>query len=256
MYIANDIDLVQINIKSGVDEYYLPKNVNWRDRVIDKLLIVTAPELATLGDILSPIDGKTPVLTSAVVDNLYLDLYAADDTQICRNLQAANLYHLNNNPLPIGYKLSLNLSRLFFSQAPETDGCILLYFYYGGKHEDTPLVRESVTVSVPLTANGKMSLQEIVDNYIYMQPKSVKGVYMWEWETAPAYLTLRYADNIHVLNNIYSSLCRPPLHEGATTDQFTQTQPLMLDNIDIDMLNSYVQNAQNTVVNVKITFLY
>ncbi len=89
-----------------------------------------------------------------------------------------------------------------------------------------------------------------------MQPNKVKGVYLWEWDTKPVYLTLRYADNIHTLNSILSSLCRPPLY--GTTQRATDIQinPLMLDNINIDMLNSFVQNGQNTAVTVIITFLY
>lgn len=253
MKLYNDIDLVQINIREGVDEYYLPKNVNWRERVIDKILVVTAPLGTT---VLSPIDGQTQVLDESIIDNMYFDLYAADDTQICRSVQAANFFHLNNNPLNLGYKLSLNLSRIFFSQAPETAGCILLYFFYGTKEcEDEQPIRESVTVQVPLTANGRMSLQDIVDNYIYMQPRSVKGIYLWNWDDAPCYLTLRYADNIHVLNYLFSSLCRPPMLEPLLL-YTSQTHSMFLDNIDINMLNSYVQNAQNTEITVSITFLY
>lgn len=252
MKLYNDIDLVQINIKAGVDEYYLPKNVNWRDRVIDKILAVAALDGVTT---LSPIDGQTELLPASALDNLYFDLYAADDTQICRNLQSVNLFHLNNNPLELGYQLSLNLSRIFFTQAPADDGCILLYFFYGTKEYDEQPVKESVTVSVPLAANASISLQDIVDHYIYMQPRSVKGVYIWDWENVPCYLTLRYANNIHVLNSLFSSLCRPPMLDSM--DNFdSQVHSMFLDNIDIDMLNSHVQNAQNTAVEVKITFLY
>ena len=252
MYLTNNIDLIQINIKRGVEEYYLPKNVNWRGKKVDKIALALAPAGVT---ILSPIDGKTPVLSSA--QNLYFDLYAANDTQIVRNLSYEQLSAENNNILPINATLSLNLSRLYFATAPETDGCVLLYVYYGGKEsKDVEPAQKSITVAVPLPANGKMSLQDIVDNYIYMQPANIKGVYMWEWESSPAYLTLRYADGIHTLNNIPSVLCRPPMYSGARISQNTQLHELLLDNINIDMLNSYVQNAQNAEASVEITFLY
>lgn len=253
MYLTNNIDIVQINIQAGVEEYYLPKNVNWRERTIDKIVLALAPDTDT--PLLSPIDGQTVVLTQSQVKDLYFDLYAADDTQIVRNLAHQNLLHTNNHILPINQALSLNLSRLYFTTTPETAGCILLYIYYGGKQAETNEPQENITVSVPLAANGKISLQDIVDNYIYMQPKRVKGVYVWDWRHKPVYLTLRYADNIHTLNSILSSLCRPPLYEGATAED-VQLEPLTLDNINIDMLNSFVQNGTNNEVEVKVTFLY
>lgn len=254
MYLTNNIDIVQINIKQGVEEYYLPKNVNWRDRVIDKIVLALSPANSTL---LSPIDGQTQVLTPSDISDLYFDLYAADDTQIVRNLSFEQILHTNNNPLYLNQKLSLNLSRLYFTTTPAQDGCILLYVYYGGKQiEETEPAKESVTVSVPLSANGKVSLQDIVDNYIYMQPKNVKSVYLWDWKIKPVYLTLRSADNKHTLNSIFSSLCRPPLYETGNTAVDAQAHSLLLDNINIDMLNSFVQNAQNAVVEVRLTFLY
>lgn len=276
MYLTSNIDIVQINIKSGVDTYYLPKNVNWRDRVIDKIVLVASPNSSLT--VLSPIDGQTQLLGN--ITDLYFDLYAADDSLIARNLAYENLLYLNNHILPIGQKLSLNLSRLHFTTAPEQDGCILLYFYYGGKEVgETEPARKSVTVTVPLKANARVSLQDIVDNYIYIQPDTVKGVYFWDSKNKPVYLTLRYADNIHVLNSVLSSLCRPPLDENMTTQSvlnllqspvrapqqnvavqqisgLVQIHPLLLDNIDVDMLNSFVQNGQNVDVEVKLTFLY
>ena len=253
MYLTNNIDIVQINIRQGVDEYYLPKNVNWRERRVDKIVLALAPGDVTM---LSPIDGQTQVLNA--VEDLYFDLYSADDTQIARNLYYANLLHTNNNVLPINKQLNLNLCRLYFTTPPEEDGCILLYIYYDGKQtSEVEPAQKSITVSVPLAANGKMSLQDIVDNYIYMQPAKIKGVYMWNWQSSPAYLTLRYADGIHVLNSISSSLCRPPMYDGVDhTSEKTQLHSLLLDNIDIDMLNSFVRNAQDAAVTVEITFLY
>lgn len=257
MYLANNIDIVQINIKQGVEEYYLPKNVNWRDKVVDKIVLALAPPKGTT---LSPIDGQTVVLRYTDIQNLYFDFYASDDSQIVRNLSFEQILHTNNNVLPIGQALSLNLSRLYFTNGPQTDGCILLYVFYEGKEtapQTGPVSNQSVTVGVRLAANGKMSLQDIVDNYIYMQPHNVKGIYLWDWDTVPVYLTLRYADNIHVLNSILSSLCRPPLWNGNPgSGEDVQAHPLALDNINIDMLNSFVQNAQNAAVEVKITFLY
>lgn len=256
MYLTNNIDIVQINIKQEVDEYYFPKNVNWRNKKVDKIAIAFAPEGV---NIISPIDGQTQLIHRNL--NAYIDLYAADDTQITRNLSVSEVINLNNNILPINQILSLNLSRLYFTKTPTEDCCALLYVYYDGKEvEDVEPSQKSITVSVPLTANGKMSLQDIVDNYIYMQPAKIKGIYMWNWESSPAYLTLRYADGIHVLNSILSSLCRPPMYQGnngvGIKAETVQLHPLLFNNINIDMLNSFVQNAQNEAETVEITFLY
>lgn len=258
MQLVNNIDIVQINIVQGVDEYYLPKNVNWRDTKVDKILLALASDAAGAPTVLSPIDGITQVLTRSDIADMYIDLYSADDTQIVRNLSFEQVLATNNHPLEINEVLSLNLSRLFFTTPPAVDGCILLYVFYNSEYrEDELLANESITVDVPLEANGKISLQDIVDNYIYMQPKAVKGVYLWNWESKPAYLTLRYSDNIHVLNSIFSSICRPPLiPNGITTGEDVQAETLMFNNIAIDMLNSWVQNAQNAAATVKLTFLY
>ena len=258
MQLVNNIDIVQINIQQGVDEYYLPKNVNWRDSKIDRIALALASSDGLAPQVLSPIDGQTPVLTLADVTDLYFDIYASDDSQIIRNLSYEQLLAVNNNPLEIGEVLSLNLSRLFFTTPPATDGCILLYVFYNSEYADeAPLAQQSIMVDVPLPANGRISLQDIVDNYIYMQPNKLKGVYLWDWQFTPAYLTLRYADNIHTLNSIFSSLCRPPLiPNGIQNGWDVQADTLMFNNINIDMLNSYVQNAQNAAENVKLTFLY
>lgn len=249
MQLYNNIDLVQINIKAGVEEYYLPKNVNWRERTIDKIVLCLAEDGITT---LSPIDGQTVVLSA--VSNLYFDLYAADDTQIARNLYFEELLHTNNHIQPLGVQLSLNLSRLYFTVPPEADGCILLYVYYGTKIKDYEPTTKNVTVDVPLAANGKMSLQDIVDNYIMLQPETIKGIYVWYADEKPVYITLRDKDLKRSLNYIYGELCRPPM-QGATAAE-TQLSELRFDGLNIDMLNSYIQNGQNTAITSKITFNY
>ncbi len=250
--LANNIDIVQINIQQDVGDYYLPKNVNWRKKKVDKLVIALSPYNVSM---LSPIDGQTPVLSS--VQNLYIDLYANDDTQIVRNLSYENLLHTNNNVLPIGQALSLNMCRLHFTTLPKQAGCVLLYVYYDGRVvEDAEPANKSITVRVPLAPNSKMSLQDIVDNYIYMQPDKVKGLYVWEAEQEPCYITLRDNDGKRTLNSIYSGLCRPPMQAAGCSATDTQIYEMLLDNINIDMLNSFVQNAVNTEVVKEITFLY
>lgn len=253
MKLCNNIDLVQINIKNGVDEYYLPKNVNWRDRVIDKIVVALAPAgVATY----SPIDGQTRVLEHSEVSDMYFDFYAADDSQIVRNLAYENILHTNNNPHELHAQLSLNLSRIFFTNAPSVDACILLYVFYGTKEaEYTPLTK-SVTVDVPIPASKHVSLQYILDNYVLMQPETIKGIYVWDAALNPVYVTLRDKDGLRTLNYIYCSMCRPPIISNPGYAEDTQLQELRFDNLNIDMLNSFVMNGQGTDVNVRITFNY
>ena len=256
MKVYNNIDLVQINIKAGVDEYYLPKNVNWRDRVVDKIVLALAPISTTM---YSPIDGQTQVLDVLPIAayNLFFDLYSADDQQIARNLSFENLLATNNHVLEIGSQLSLNLSRLFFTNTPASDGCILLYVFYGSKETEYEPTTKSVTVTVPLEAGGKMSLQDIVDNYILLQPETLKGMYVWDSDATPVYVTLRDKDGFRTLNSIYSGLMRPPIIASPGDARKTQIYEFRTDNLRIDMLNSFVRNAQNgNDADVKITFNY
>lgn len=251
MNLTSNIDIVQITIRNGVEEYYLPNNVNWRDRTIDKILLCLAPNGT---EVLSPIDGQTPLLTENDIKNLYFDIYSSDDTQIARNLSFENLLSTNNNPLQIGQQLSLKLSRLFFSSAPTNEGCILFYVFYGEHNVDEQPVTKSITVNVQLGANRSISLEAIVDNYIYMQPEKVRGIYVWDAVQNPVYITLRDKDGKRTLNSLLSTLCRPPMQGNDATD--TQAYSLWLNNINIDMLNSFVQNGTNRETKQKITFLY
>lgn len=211
MYLAENIDLVQINVKSGVDEYYLPKGVNWRDRVIDKIVLVVRDYGTTSNDTYSPIDGITPLLTD--VSGLYFDLYSDSGEYVAHNAYYENFMYTNNYPLTLNSKLSLNLSRLYFTETPQTDGCILLYVYYGGREtEDYDEAKKSVTVRVHLNAGEKVDLQYIVDNYIHLQPDSVKGVMVSAAANNPVYLTLREEDSDRVIDSLHSNLLLPPVY--------------------------------------------
>ena len=156
MYLAKNIDVLQINIKQGVDEYYLPKNVNWQNRVIDKIvLVINNYENSTT---CSPFDGVTPLITDA--SGLFFDLYSDKEECIARNLYYEQLLYINNHPLMLNCKLSLNLSRLHFATAPQADGCVLLYVFYGGEEvSDYDRPQKSITVKISLQAGEKINLQ-------------------------------------------------------------------------------------------------
>lgn len=39
MKLYKNIDIVQINLKAGVREYFLPKNVSWFDKVVERIVV-------------------------------------------------------------------------------------------------------------------------------------------------------------------------------------------------------------------------
>lgn len=251
MRVVNNIDVVQIPIKPGTTEYYFPLNHNFRGRVVDKIVVAFAPQGL---DIVSPVDRSSHVLRYDEIDNLYMDLYASDDTQIMRDCVTDSFMATNNHPVEVNRELSLSLCRLYCTSDPVNEGVLLLYVYYGSKNVEYYPATKSLTVTVPLDGLESVSLQALVDNYIHMQPKKVKGVYMWKENSAPAYLSLRSEDNRTTLNYIPSVLARPPFSEGTASE--TQIYPLRLDNIDIDMLNSYLFNPQDVSADIQISFLF
>ena len=107
----NNIDLVQINLAPGQHEYYLPQNVHWAARRVDRLRLYLAP----CPGMASPVDGITPVVQAGEADNLYLDLYGADQACVARRLAARHLLHTANHPPRVAATLSLPLSRLYFT---------------------------------------------------------------------------------------------------------------------------------------------
>ena len=245
-----NIDLVQINIKSGVSEYTLPKNVDWAKKKVDRLVLV-----APTASIVSPIDGITPVLTASQISDLYFDLYSGADKEIAQSLHYSNLLHTNNQVVRIDSELSLQLSRLFFTTAPDSDGCLLLYVFWGSKiKEDYDMPRRSVTIDVELQANERLSLREIISRTIYADGHKVRGIEIYGGEVKPSYLTLRDHQSSYIISNLYSGLARPQL-QGATADA-TQLHPLLLDELDIDFEYSYVRNAVNSANTQHITIYY
>lgn len=245
-----NIDLVQIDIHAGVSEYTFPKNVDWANEKIDHLILV-----APTASMVSPMDGTTPVLTAAQISDLYFELYTGTNKELAQSLHYTNLLHTNNQPVRIDSTLSLQLSRLVFTTAPVTDGCLLLYAFYGGRIEENyDMPRNSVTIDVTLKANEQRNLREIIQRTIYADGKKVRGLEIWGGEVKPTYLTLRDYQLSYIISNMYSGLARP-LMAGASADK-TQTHMFLLDQQDIDFENSYIRNAVNSANTQKITIYF
>lgn len=261
MKLYKNIDVVQINIKAGVQEYFLPKNVDWADQVIENIAVY-----GSLHDTpqVSPIDGVTPIIELDSLSEVYFDLYASDDTEITHNLNVTNILYTNNNPVEINSKLSLQLSRIFFAEESPVDGCILLYVYYGSKEvEDCDTPTRSVSTPFEIAAGKELLLSEMVDTYIHAQGAKLKGLQVWD-ASAGCFITLRNRNYQTIANRLPLALLRPPMGDEYMIDYFdvpaenVQANPFYLDSEDIDFANSVIQNtwSDGNPIKVNITFLY
>ena len=246
-----NVALLQINVKQGVDEYYLAKNTDWQKRVIDRIVALSPVSPGMV----SPIDGVTPVFTQADMDSLYLDLYGKDEHTICNGMSIQAIAHTNNHPFEIHQELQFNMSRLFFTSSPAQDGCILLYVFYDSKEAcDYELPQKSITIQFPLAADEEISFTRLVNTYIHASNKSVKGVDFWDADNNPAYVTLRDHQNTYVIHDLCTLLCRPQM--AGTTAEESQVMPMLFDSIDIDFDNSYIRNATGSSCTQTMTIKY
>lgn len=265
LQLYKNIDLVQINIKEGVREYFFPTNVDWADQKIDKMIIYGSnPESGEV----SPIDGISYVADREQIGSLYLDLYAEDDTQIAYNMSALDILHTNNHPLEINSKISLTTSKLVFTEDPVIDGCVLMYVFWGTKTVESELPANSVTVKFDATVGKELPLSKVIDTYIHAQSKKLKGLYFWGGVGASGvYLTLRDRNYRTIAKLLPGAFLRPQMGVdplAVTWDypervQTVQVAPFLLDDADIDFDNSFLYvsvDSPGAQVTHTITFLY
>ena len=253
MKLYKNIDVIQINVKAGVSEYFFPKNVDWADEVIDNI-IVYSPAQET--GVLSPIDLKNYITERDAYSTIYFDLYREDGTDLAYSLSAQNLVNVNNYPIEINSKISLQLSRVFFSKPPVGDGCILIYVFWGGKDvEDMDLPQNSVTVTVDVAPGEDVYFDEFIDTYIHAQGKKVKGIDVWGglYGAQQVFMTLRDHNYRTITNLLPCAMCRPQVTYRYKIAEYAQVNPLYLDNADVDFANSYLRCSSDSDVAQKIT---
>lgn len=244
-----NIDLVRIAVKQGVSEYYLPQNVDWASRKIERLAVVI-PNTPCV----DPMDGQTPVMDSSLYKDLFFNLYSTDQRELLHAVSAEQLSHQQNNPITLDSALDLSLCRLYFTSAPTADCTLLLYVYYGNRTADVELPEKSVTVQFELAAGEEINFQQIIATYIHALPAKVKGIMFWNATTSPAYFTLRDYKLKYVLNNLHAELARPNMNYGSAAD--IQAAPMLFDNIDINFQYSHIRNCGSSTAVQKITILY
>lgn len=263
MKVYKNVDVVQVNIKQGVREFVFPKNVDWSDQVIDKILVYgCGHDLEEF----SPIDGVTPILDREGFANVYFDLYADDGSEIAYALNAQNIMFTNNNPLEINSKISLQRSRIFFAEASPKDGCILLYVFYGSKDVDSDIPQKNVTVTFNVPNGSEILLSDVIDSYIHGQGAKLKGIYFWGILSASTgyFITLRNRNYKTILNRLALGFCRPPMGSDYMSQlelikaEGVQINPMYLDNEDVDFSNSFIQNSHQggRTFPITLTFLY
>ena len=242
--------LVRVPIRAGVEEYYLPQNVEWAAQKVDKM-VICAPDQACV----DPIDGKTPVVDLATLQDMYVSLYDADNREIMHDVAFEQLLHRNNNVIEIHRKLNLKQCRLTFTTAPAADGTLLIYvFYQTQQREDYDLPKNSITCVFDLAANQEISFRDIINFTIHELPTTVKGMICWNGKTNPAWITLRDHTLTYQMSNIHSELALPDNNAGSADD--CQANLFLLNNLDIDFDYSRIREAAGQSSTQKITFLY
>jgi hypothetical protein len=247
MKLYKNIDIVQFNIKAGVSEYFFPKNVAWANEVIDKLVIYSPDQ--DFGS-LSPIDLKNYIIERDVYANVYLDLFREDGADLAYSLSAQSVVQVNNYPIEINSKLSLQLSRLFFSKAPVEDACVLIYVFWGSRDvEEMDLPQNSVTVSVDIAPGRDIMFDEFIDTYVYAQGKKIKAIDFWggAYGIQDVFMTLRDRNYRTIANLLPASMCRPMMGapEGFGAEA-VQVNPMFLDDADIDFANSFLRCSSDS----------
>lgn len=264
-----NIDVVQIDVKAGVSEYFFPGNVDWAGKKIDKMLIYGSnPELGEV----SPIDGITPILDREQVGTIYMDLYDENNMQIGYSISAKNLLHTCNHPFEVNSQIGLQTSKLVFSEEPTDDGCLLIYVFWDTKMVDgDDIPTKSVTSQFTIPFGVDFPISKIIDSYIHTQGKKLKGINVWGGYGAWNYsfITLRDYNYRTVIKSLPVGMCRPlmgvdPVVEQASDfsekAQSIQVDSMYLDCADIDFDNSFIYAISDSPTGgqstITITFLY
>lgn len=250
-----NISLCQINVVAGKDEYYLPKNSNWENQVIEKIVVVQ-PSPGVL--VKSPIDGQE-LLSGNDIQNLFFNIYNQYGEQKFINLHAYHLLYINNNILEIKDKLSFDLSKINFSVPPETTGALMLYIFYNSTEAMVDEPSEQVTVRFQVPALGKISFTDIIERYMYARDKNIRAITVWNgrnyanWHTG--FITLRSSDGIMAYENISTALFRPCYNPSVSGNPIN-SKKIPLDAIELDFNNSFIQNSNTEAEEYLITFDY
>lgn len=250
-----NISLCQINVKTGVQEYYLPKNANWLGKKIEKI-IALIPDNTQV--ITSPVDGQTLLVGNDLAD-MYFDLFNEDGQNIMHNVQAYQLSDVNNYPLEIRQKLNFELSRVHFTSAPVQDGAVLLYLFYGATEANPTEPTENITVNFTVPAQERMTFTNVIERYMYARAKGVRYITVWNGRRTPEYyhtgfITLRDISGKLAHEHISTHMLRPQFETMNGEPMLANKIPL--DVVELDFNNSYIFNSTSSDQDYIVTFYY
>lgn len=249
-----NISLCQINVKQGQSEYYLPMNANWREKKVEKIVVYAHD--VNIG-VKSPIDNQG-TLDRVGVENLYFDLYNTAGENVIHNIHAWDLLDLNNYPIEIGQQLSFDLSRLFFTQAPATDGALMLYIFYNETEASPEEATENVTVEFDVPSQTQVSFLYVIEHYLYAASKGVRAITVWNDKAVYYYnsgfITLRDTTGKLAHEQLPTYFFRPVGYPVSGEPILRNHIPL--DCVELDFNNSFMYNPHAATIHYIVTFYY
>jgi len=250
-----NIALCQINVVAGQSEYYIPRNSNWADKKIEKIVLFTDYQ----SGIKSPVDGSDVLTLSQIGDGLYFDLYDDKGVNIMHNVSEVAFIAENNFPLEVNSKLSYELSRLFFINAPTDSGALMLYIFYNSNEEHGDEIHENITVTFDVEPMSRITLQEVIERYMYARNRGVRAITVWSGSYPDryrqGYLTLRDVNNKLCHEHIPTYFFRPS-YEASWDPNIFPVEKIHLDGVELDFNNSEVFNGLSTKQTFIVTFYY
>lgn len=248
-----NIDLVQIKLKAGVERYYFPQNVDWANKVIDRIAIC----LPNNQNNIDPMDGVGSVADFVAKPEFYLYMSDANEKEIFHEVFSDNFVNRNNYIIDIHKKLNLSLCYMNFTQAPAADQTLLMYVFYGDREvTEFEYPVNSITVDFEMQPNEELTFQELINQYVHALPAKIKGIVAWNPEANPTYLTMRDHQLTYVIRDLHTEMLRPDMYQAGTSATDTQVHPMWFDDIDIDFDYSRVRNAVAATIHPKLTFYF
>lgn len=252
-----NIALCQINVVAGKQEYYLPKNTNWLGKKISKIVVYT-PQDNLFGQIVSPVDG-VQVFTDSYIGAMYFDLYNSQGESIWHNVSAYQATAYSNYSLEVQSELNYELSRIYFTTAPATSGAVMLYLFYGETDALADEEQENVTVQFTVPARQSVTLQNVIERYMYARAKGVRSIVIWNnrypqhWHGG--FVTLRDKAGVFCHENIPTFMLRPQQEPADGAIPFL-AHKMPLDVVELDFNNSEIFNSLRTDQEYTVTFYY
>ena len=172
--LRHNIDLVQINLNNNDGKFYIPENVDFRDKRINNVMLLGSADVGESS--VSPFDGRTLVVMT--IEQLYGRVLYRTIKVLFENVCGEVLQPYSNLKFAINSAVSLNY-RQSHTQSTDnlTNKCILLYVSYSGGECDPILPTNSITIRVTIPHGSKgVKLSDYVDEYIKQQNKFVKAI--------------------------------------------------------------------------------